>query len=58
MLEALLNALIVKVVEEGMRADSGYKKQAWAHALAEVHKINPSVTMDQCKSKLTSCKED
>ena len=58
MLEVFLDALVLKVVEEGMRADSGFKREAWTYALEQVLKINSSVTLDHCKSKITTCKED
>ena len=53
--KALLKALILKVVEEGMRADTGYKRQVWAYAREEVQKhVIPQdfiVTESHCKSK-------
>jgi len=36
--EALLLGLIFKAINEGMRADSGYKKQAWEYATQAIRK--------------------
>jgi hypothetical protein len=58
--EALLSGLILKAIDEGMRANSGYKKQAWEYAAQAVHKKaeRPNMELKQIKSKHDSYKKD
>jgi len=58
--EALLLGLIFKAIDKGMRADSGYKKQAWEYAAQAVREKaeRPDVELKQIKSKHDSCKKD
>ncbi len=60
MKEALLSGLILKAIDKGMWADSGYKKQAWEYAAQAVHEKakRPDVELKQIKSKHNSCKKD
>jgi Myb/SANT-like DNA-binding protein len=54
--EALVNEL-VQQVEQGKRADSGYKKEAWAAAITQVeHATSRVVTLEQCKNKIDTMK--
>ena len=39
MVEVLLETLVEKVITEGMRANSGYKKQVWPFIINTVQKV-------------------
>lgn len=59
--EALIEALITAVDERGLRADSGYKKEAWEYAKREVSRVAgpaKSVSIINCKNKHDSFKKD
>ncbi|KAF2193208.1 hypothetical protein K469DRAFT_286084 [Zopfia rhizophila CBS 207.26] len=60
MKQALLATLVQKVVEDGLRADSGYKKDAWDAAFEAVWRVSTdkSITMKYCKTKHDTCKAD
>ncbi|KAF2187394.1 hypothetical protein K469DRAFT_705081 [Zopfia rhizophila CBS 207.26] len=60
MKQALLATLVQKVVEDGLRADSGYKKDAWDAAFEAVWRVSTdkSITMKHCKTKHDTCKAD
>jgi hypothetical protein len=61
MLEAMLDTLVTKVVDEGMRADSGYKPQVWAAVVTAVNQVavdNQQVDKAKCVNKHDACKED
>jgi hypothetical protein len=60
MKEALLSGLILKAIDEGMQADSGYKKQVWEYAAQAVREKakRPNVELKQIKLKHDSCKKD
>ena len=52
---ALLTAM-VEAVRTGLRAESGFKKDAWKTAvtsITNVQQIPREITIDQCKSKMT-----
>ncbi|MCJ1349569.1 hypothetical protein MMC31_007810, partial [Peltigera leucophlebia] len=52
---ALLTAM-VEAVRTGLRAESGFKKDAWKTAVTSVTnvlQIPREITIDQCKSKMT-----
>jgi hypothetical protein len=59
MVEALLQTLIDKAVDEGMRTDSGYREQVWPFVIDAVSRAvgGQPMTEGQCKSKHDSCKE-
>ncbi|KAF2185273.1 hypothetical protein K469DRAFT_708057, partial [Zopfia rhizophila CBS 207.26] len=60
MKQALLATLVQKVVEDGLRADSGYKKDAWDAAFEAVWRVSTdkSITIKHCKTKHDICKAD
>jgi len=58
--EALLSGLILKAINKGMWADSGYKKQAWEYATQAVREKakRPNMELKQIKLKHNLCKKD
>ena len=58
--EALLLGLIFKAINEGMWADSGYKKQAWEYIAQAVYEKAErlDVELKQIKLKHDLCKKD
>lgn len=53
--QALLTAM-VEAVRTGLRAESGFKKDAWKTAVTSVTNVLQTpreITIDQCKSKMT-----
>ncbi|KAF2178738.1 hypothetical protein K469DRAFT_754344 [Zopfia rhizophila CBS 207.26] len=60
MKQALLATLVQKAVEDGLRADSGYKKDAWDAAFEAVWRVSTdkSITMKYCKTKHDTCFEE
>ena len=60
MKEALLSGLIFKAIDEGMRADSGYKKQAWEYSVQAIYKKaeRPNIELKQIKLKYNLYKKD
>ena len=62
MVEALLNALIFKGIDEAMRGDNGYKRQVWEYAREKVQAVTTPqgfiVHEKHCKSKHDNLKED
>jgi len=52
--------LIFKAINKGMRANSGYKKQAWEYAAQAVREKaeRPNMELKQIKSKHDLCKKD
>jgi hypothetical protein len=50
--EALVNEL-VQQTEQGKRADSRFKKEAWTAAITQVElTTNRVITLKQCKNKI------
>jgi hypothetical protein len=58
-LETLLIALCFQA-NEGNRADGKFKPQAWVYAQKEVQKVfgTRPVSIEQCKSKIDTCKKE
>ena len=55
-----MRTLVIKVAEEGLRAESGYKQAAWLTVSAEVLKVagNQPVAVYHCKTKHDAVKRD
>jgi Myb/SANT-like DNA-binding domain len=55
--EVMLNELVHQVVDLGKRADSGFKKEAWAGVLEVIERETGQVlTLERCKNKLDALK--
>lgn len=59
--DALIEALVYQVVDLAKRADTGYKREAWVYAIAQVQAVAGSgqlITEKPCKNKHDAWKKD